>query len=95
MHIALEASEETATRFLAALRGSLDRALLFPEAGAPRYQLAPALRATFHGPYILYYRSTETELVVIRVLHGMRDQVAIAEHGGFQGGDAAHDQVRS
>ncbi|CAN5623969.1 hypothetical protein BH10PSE6_BH10PSE6_34310 [soil metagenome] len=84
MHIAIEASEATATRFLAALKGSLDRVLLFPEAGAPRDQLAPRLRATFHGSYVLYYRAAETELVVIRVLHGMRDQVAIADQGGFQ-----------
>ena len=84
MHIAIEGSEATATRFLAALRSGLDRVLLFPEAGAPRDQLAPRLRATFHGSYVIYYRAAETELVVIRVLHGMRDQAAIAERGGFQ-----------
>jgi toxin ParE1/3/4 len=73
-----------ATRFLAALKSSLDRVLLFPESGAPRDQLAPGLRATFHGSYAIYYRTHETELVVIRVIHGMRDHVAIAERGGFQ-----------
>lgn len=84
MHIATEASEATATRFLSALRKSLDRALVLPEAGAPRERLAPGLRATFHGSYVIYYRAVGTELVVIRVLHGMRDQLAIAERGGFQ-----------
>lgn len=84
MHIALEASEATATRFLTALRSSLDRALLFPEAGAARDQLAPRLRATFHGSYVIYYRAIDADLIVVRVLHGMRDQVAIADQGGFQ-----------
>jgi plasmid stabilization system protein ParE len=46
MHIAIEASEATATRFLAALRSSLGRVLLFPEAGAPRDQLAPSVCCT-------------------------------------------------
>jgi toxin ParE1/3/4 len=84
VHIAVEASEATATRFLVALEKSLDRVLFFPEAGASRDAFAPHLRATFHGSYVIYYRATEDELVVIRVLHGMRDQAAIADRGGFQ-----------
>lgn len=84
MHIAAAASEATATRFLSALRKSLDRVLLFPEAGAPRDPFAPRLRATFHSSYVIYYRTADTELDVIRVLHGMRDQAVIANQGGFQ-----------
>ncbi len=84
MHIAIEASEATATRFLTALKRSFDRLLSFPDSGSPRDQLAPGLRATFHGSYVVYYQASETELAVVRVVHGARDQVAIADHGGFQ-----------
>ena len=84
MHIALEASEATATRFITALKNSLDRVLSFPQSGSPRDQLAAGLRATFHGSYVIYYQASDTELAVIRVLHGARDQVAIADHGGFE-----------
>lgn len=67
MHIAIEASEATATRFLSALESSLDRVLLFPEAGAPRDHFAARLRAAFHGRYVIYYRADETELVRISI----------------------------
>ena len=83
MHIAIEASGTTATRFLSALRKRLDRVLTFPESGSPREQLARDLRAAFHGSYVIYYRTTETSLIVVRVLHGARDHAAIAQHGGF------------
>jgi len=44
---------------------------------------AAGLRVTFHGAYALYFVTSATELVVIRVLHGARDARVIAERGGF------------
>lgn len=41
------------------------------------------LRAIFHSPYAIYYLLTETEIVIVRVLHGARDVVAIATQGGL------------
>jgi len=55
----------------------------FPLAGAPRPQLAPGLRVTFHAPYAIYYAPQSEAVVVIRVLHGARDVAALAERGGF------------
>ncbi len=51
--------------------------------GTTRDQLGVKLRVTFHHPYAIYYQVSEQELVIIRILHGARDSVAIAEHGGF------------
>lgn len=72
-----------ATRFVSALKNSLDRVLTFPDSGAPRDQLAVGLRATFYEAYVIYYRAAKTELAVIRILHGARDHAAVADHGGF------------
>jgi toxin ParE1/3/4 len=35
------------------------------------------------GNYAIYHTISETEIVIIRVLHGARDAAAIAERGGF------------
>jgi len=37
----------------------------------------------FEGNYAIYYTVSETELVIVRVLHGARDAAALAERGGF------------
>ncbi len=37
----------------------------------------------FEGNYAAYYLATETEVILVRVLHGARDSAAIAERGGF------------
>lgn len=54
-----------------------------PLIGAKREQFAPGLRVTFHAPYAIYDLPTEQDIVVVRVLHGSRDAIGIAEHGGF------------
>jgi plasmid stabilization system protein ParE len=48
-----------------------------------REHFAPALRAAFSGAYAIYYVHDGRELVIVRVLHGARDVVALAAHGGF------------
>jgi plasmid stabilization system protein ParE len=45
----------------------------------------PGLRVTFHGAYAIYDQPTETEIVIVRVLHGARDAAAIADRSGFAG----------
>jgi toxin ParE1/3/4 len=42
------------------------------------------LRVTFEGAYAIYYTATVTELVIVRVLHGARDAIAVADRGGFE-----------
>lgn len=50
-----------------------------------RDTLSPGLRVTFAGNYAVYCRHDERELILIRVLHGSRDVLAIANQGGFEG----------
>jgi toxin ParE1/3/4 len=82
----LETSETTATRLLDKIKDACEPFCHFPLSGAAREQFAPGLRAGFVGNYVVYYRPDQRDLVVVRVLHGARDAVALAEHGGFAEG---------
>jgi toxin ParE1/3/4 len=48
-----------------------------PEIGPRRDQLAEGLRVHFHRDYALYYRFTDTEVIIVRVVHGARDVRAL------------------
>ena len=65
------------------MENTLGTLLHSPLIGPRREQFAPGLRVTFHVSYAIYYLPTAHDLIVVRVLHGSRDAVAIAEHGGF------------
>ena len=45
--------------------------------GAPRDYLSRGLRALVHKRYVIYYRATHTEIVIVRVAHGSRDQALL------------------
>ncbi|MEZ5788287.1 MAG: type II toxin-antitoxin system RelE/ParE family toxin [Xanthobacteraceae bacterium] len=83
LHLATEASPETASRFMEAVEAACEPLRQFPHSGAPRPRLAPGLRVTFHYPYAIYYTPTAEAVVIVRVLHGARDVAAIVEQGGF------------
>ena len=86
MYAVSEASETVAARLIGKFRSACEPLCDFPESGAPRDQLAPGLRAVFAGNYGIYYLHDERELVIVRVLHGARDAVALAGSGGFAEG---------
>jgi toxin ParE1/3/4 len=44
-----------------------------PEAGRLRLELAPDIRSFGVGKYLIFYRSTEGGILVVRILHGARD----------------------
>jgi toxin ParE1/3/4 len=48
-----------------------------PEIGPRRDRLAKGLRAHFHRDYVLYYRHTDSEVIIVRVVHGARDVQAL------------------
>lgn len=79
----MEASEAVATRFIAAIKADFDQLATFPLSGASREHLAADLRVKFHGAYGVYYTPMSRELIIIRVLHGARDAIAVADRGGF------------
>ena len=45
-----------------------------PGVGTRREEIEPGLRGFPVGNYIIYYAETERHVVILRVLHGMRDQ---------------------
>jgi toxin ParE1/3/4 len=83
-HVATEASETIATLLLARLAGAWEHLPEFPLLGPSRDTLAPGLRVIFEGNYAIYYKASETELLIVRVLHGARDAAAMSERGGFE-----------
>jgi len=83
--LASEATEAVANNLIEAIEAAFQPVRHFPLAGVAREQLAPGLRVTFQGSYAIYYKPLVDEIVIIRVLHGARDIVAIVEQGGFAG----------
>ena len=81
--LASEASEPTATRFIAAIESAFEPLRQFPLSGPAREQLAPGLRVTFVSPYAIYYVPLADAVVIVRVIHGARDIAALAQRGGF------------
>ena len=65
------------------IKKTFDGLLTFPLGNPAREQLAAGLRVTFNGNYAIYYLCKDSEVVIVRVLHGARDAAAIAERGGF------------
>ena len=45
-----------------------------PEAGTRRDEIDPGVRGFPVGKYIIYYRETGQQIVIARVIHGMRHQ---------------------
>ncbi|WP_186198709.1 type II toxin-antitoxin system RelE/ParE family toxin [Burkholderia gladioli] len=81
-YLAEEASEATVDRFVASLHEACQQLLVFPLGCPERRQLAPDLRVLFYGAYSIYYRSDDQAVIVVRVLHGARDLVAIVDQDG-------------
>jgi len=48
-----------------------------PRMGRPRDDLSVGLRSIVVQKYLVFFRSTVDTLVVVRILHGARDQSAI------------------
>jgi toxin ParE1/3/4 len=56
----------------AVLEGSR-RHVRFPGMGQSRDDLRPGLRCFVVSPYVVFYRSVEDTIEVLRILHGARD----------------------
>jgi toxin ParE1/3/4 len=47
-----------------------------PEAGRSREDIGPQVSSFPSGNYLIYYRDSKSHLVISRILHGKRDQIA-------------------
>lgn len=59
--------------YLDAIRDCFLRLKRFPDLGTPRDDLAPGFRSVQVGHHIAFYRQTDTDIVVVRVLHERMD----------------------
>jgi len=51
----------------------------FPGMGRARDELMPGLRSVVVGSYVLFYRATQLEVQIVRILFGKRDLERIFE----------------
>lgn len=70
-------SPVAAERFINDIVADLARHAELGLTGVTRDWVRPGLRLTVFGKYCSYFRVTDTELVVVRIIHGARDVDAI------------------
>lgn len=64
---------EVADRFIGSLVSRFPKLAAMPELGRSREELARNLRSFPVGRYIIFYRSMQEGIEIVRVLHGARD----------------------
>lgn len=62
-----------AKRYLMDIRARIQFALAYPNAGSSAYGLPDKYRKITAGSHRIIYRTTTTQLIVIRVVHGRED----------------------
>jgi toxin ParE1/3/4 len=62
-----------ADRFVLRLYAHIDRLAAVGSSGVPRDNVRPGLRLSVHGRYNIYFRVTDAETVIVRVVHSARD----------------------
>lgn len=68
---------QAANAFIYRIRERFQPLLSRPRLGPARDYLSPGLRAHFYRAYVIYYRFTEQEVIIMRVVHGSRDASAL------------------
>lgn len=81
-YLAREASLRVAMDFADLIGETLARLAALGHAGVSREWLSPGLRMTTVGRRCIYFRVTDTETRIVRVLHGARDVHDIAFFSG-------------
>ena len=72
-HLVQVSDLETARRFISKLTARLERIARLGHSGVPRNNLRPGLRLATHGRYNIYFRVTQSETIIVRVVHSARD----------------------
>jgi plasmid stabilization system protein ParE len=62
-----------ADRFSLSRFAHLQRLAQTGTSGVPRDDIRPGLRLAVHGRYNIYFRVTDAETVIVRVVHSARD----------------------
>jgi len=70
------AGARVAQSYIDRLDALFDRLAQFPGIGAPRPELGPMIRSSGVWPYVVLYRTSDTAIIVLRVVHGRRNITA-------------------
>lgn len=69
-----------AERFIVRLEGQCRKIAMAPFLGRARDELGPGIRSLPFGRYVILYRASRDEVLVVAVIHGARDVArALAE----------------
>lgn len=68
-----EQSPDRAESFIEELREKSAKIVYQPYAYPPRDDLAPDLREAIHKSYLILFRTTDTQVEIVRIVHGARD----------------------
>lgn len=66
-------SPARALSFVRELRAQSRRIALNPSGYRLRPELGEHIRSCAHGRYVIFFEATETDVLVVRILHGARD----------------------
>lgn len=66
-----------ATSFVERVEASCRELCRSPFRGIAKDDLVPGMRMHIYRNYLIYYRTSEDELIIVRVSHGARDQAAL------------------
>ncbi len=78
----LEYSEPAADKFANDLTSRLRMIADQPRMGRERDDLASGVRSTVVGRYVVFYRYSDVEMVVLRIIHGSRDIPRVFDEAG-------------
>ncbi|GAA0722323.1 type II toxin-antitoxin system RelE/ParE family toxin [Dokdonella soli] len=68
-----------AVTFVRELRAHCARIADAPLAWPARPQLGPGIRSSLHGRYVVFFRASAEQILIVRILHGARDLPAQLE----------------
>ena len=72
-----EFGPKVAEAYLTGLRNTFDRLLEFPFIGTIYPDVTPDVRVTIHRSHRVFYRIDGDEILIVRILHKMRDARAV------------------
>lgn len=72
-YIADEAGVDIATKFAERIDAELANLAELGHGGTSRKWVSPGLRLTMIGAYCIYFRVSQNDTLIVRVLHGSRD----------------------
>jgi toxin ParE1/3/4 len=81
-----EASISVADRVARRIIGSCQRLSAWPYSGRNRDDLLLGIRSIVSSPYVVFYRVSDDNVEIVRVLHGRRDIDAIFKPQGLKPG---------